>query len=141
VTPPTPSGFWLATQAKEGPPSTDKDTPSIHLLKPILYSFHSGGMPVIKVVSTGRGLLCRYVYMLRLYKWWHASPRRSCVSSSLLCFIILVSPHALYVCDLMLQYRCSHLFGASTQLYVKRPRNFPGVGKVQVPPEKTPRIL
>ena len=54
---------------------------------------------------------------------------------------ILVSPHALYLCDLMLQCPCSHLFGASTLLYVKRPKNYPGTGKVQVPPERTLRIL
>lgn len=121
-------GFWLSTQAEEGPPSTG-NTPPMHncSTSPNSIPFHTN-------YSTGRGLLCRCVHKLV-----HA-PSRPCVVSSPLCFTILVSLHALYARDPMLQYRCSHLFGASTQLYVKRLRTFPGAGKVQVPPEKTRRI-
>jgi hypothetical protein len=88
--------------------------------------------------STGRARLkvymSRYTNVRKDKSWSEPSG-----SGSPQC-CLLVSPLALYLCELMLRCPCSHLFGGSTLLYVKRPKNFPGTGRVQAVPERTLRI-
>jgi hypothetical protein len=137
---------WLATLAEESPPCTrtGKDIPPTYIAQAspnyTLQLFLPLRLPAQTLRAEGFFVvMCTCCVNVATFEKWQSYSEPTGVS--LPCFITLVSPHALYACDLMLQYRCSHLFGASTQLYVKRPRNFPGTGKVQVPLGKTPRIL